>query len=236
MKYIKTFESYNDDLILEKLDLQPLLYLLKSSVNKNAIATLIVGTLLSVASVAQATNYIENKSDLTQKDKVELVKKIKKYHDPLDLRMSQSGWDHIRKYEKLKLAAYNLNDGRITIGYGHAEPEETSTYKVGDKISVKTANKLFIQDMNIAAKGVRRIFEEWKEQGINVKLTQNQYDVMVSLAFNMGIEGLRTSKFIQLIKRNKLTRAAKQIKKTGISDNYPGLEDRRKDEYKIFIS
>ena len=236
MEYIKTFESYNDNLILERLDLQPLLNLLKSSVNKNAIATLIVGSLLAISTVTQATNFIENRPDLSHKDKVVLVQAIKKYKDPLTMRLSQSGWDHIRNHEKLKLQAYSIGDGMITIGYGHASPVGESKYKVGDKISSKTANKLFIQDMNIAAKGVRRIFEEWKEQGINIKLTQNQYDVMVSLAFNMGIEGLRTSKFIQLIKRNKLTRAAKQIKKTGISDNYHGLEERRKDEYKKFIS
>ena len=236
MEYIKTFESYNDNLILEKLDIQPLFDLLKSTINKNSIVTLIVGSLLAVTSVAQATNFIENRPDLAHKDKVVLVQAIKKYHVPLILRLSHSGWEHIKNYEKLKLVAYNLNDGRITIGYGHAEPVDESKYKVGDKISVKTANKLFIQDMNIAAKGVRRIFEEWKEQGINIKLTQGQYDVLVSLAFNVGIEGLRTSKFIQLVKKNKLTRAANKIKTTGISDNYPGLEKRRLEEYNKFIS
>jgi lysozyme len=236
MEYLKTFESFNEDLILEKLDLQPLFDILKSSINKNAIATLIVGSLLAVSSVAQATNFIENRPDLGHKDKVVLVQAIKKYKDPLTIRLSQSGWDHIRNHEKLKLQAYSIGDGMITIGYGHASPVDDSKYKIGDKISVKTANKLFIQDMNIAAEGVRRIFEEWKEQGINIKLTQNQYDVMVSLAFNMGIEGLRTSKFIQLIKKNKITRAASKIKTTGLRDNYSGLEERRKDEYKKFIS
>jgi lysozyme len=236
MEYLKTFESYNDNLILERLDIQPLFDMLKSSINKNSIATLIVGSLLAVSSVSQATNFIENSPDLDQSDKITLVKAIKKYHDPLILRLSQSGWEHIKNHEKLKLQAYSIGDGMITIGYGHATPVPESKYKVGDKISIKTANKLFIEDMNIAAKGVRRIFEEWKEQGINVKLTQNQYDVMVSMAFNMGLTNFRTSKFIQLIKKNKLTRAASKIKTTGIRDNYPGLAERRMDEYKKFIS
>ncbi len=236
MEYLKTFESFNEDLILEKLDLQPLFDLLKSSINKNAIATLIVGSLLAVSSVAQATNFIENRPDLGHKDKVVLVQAIKKYKDPLTMRLSQSGWDHIRNHEKLKLQAYSIGDGMITIGYGHASPVGESKYKIGDKISVKIANKLFIEDMNIAAKGVRRIFEEWKAQGINIKLTQNQYDVMISLAYNLGVTDLRTSNFIQLIKENKLTRAAKQIRITGISEKFPGLEKRRLEEYKMFIS
>lgn len=234
--YIKTFESYNENLILERLDIQPLFDLLKSSINKNAIATLIVGSLLAVSNVSQATSFIENRTDLDQASKTTLVKAIKKYHDPLVLRLSQSGWDHIRNHEKLKRVAYTIGDGMITIGYGHAKPTLDSEYKVGDRISVKTANKLFVEDMNIAAKGVRRIFEEWKEQDINIKLTQNQYDVLVSLAFNMGIEGLRTSKFIQLLKKNKITEAAKKIKTTGIENNFPGLEKRRIEEYKRFIS
>ena len=98
------------------------------------------------------------------------------------------------------------------------------------------ANKLLITDVNIAAKGVRRIFEEWKEQGINIKITQNQYDILTSLAFNMGVEKLRTSKFIQMIKKNKLSKAAKLIKTTGVDDKFPGLESRRLIEYKKFIS
>jgi GH24 family phage-related lysozyme (muramidase) len=70
----------------------------------------------------------------------------------------------------------------------------------------------------------------------NYELTQNQYDVLVSLAFNMGVENLRKTRFIQLIKRNNFTGAAKQIKKTGLRHNFPGLKERRLEEYKRFIS
>lgn len=236
MKYLKTYESYNDDFIFEKLDLQPLFNQLKTAINKNIVATLIVGSLLAVSSVTQARSFIENRQDISQKDKITLVNTIKKYHDPLILRLSQSGWNYIKNHEKLKLVAYSIGDGMITIGYGHAEPIAESKYKVGDEISIKTANKLLIQDMNIAAKGVRRIFEEWKEQDIDVKITQSQYDVLVSMAFNMGISKLRTSEFIQLLKKNKITKAANQIKITGINDDFPGLEERRLSEYKMFIS
>lgn len=234
---IKNYNTFiNNDYILEKIDIQPLFDLLKSSINKNAISTLIVGSLLAVSSVTQATNFIDNRVDLEQSDKITLVNAIKKYHDPLILRLSQSGWDHIRDHEKLRLTAYTINDGMVTIGYGHAEPIGDSKYKIGDKISLSKAKKLFQDDMNFAAKGVRRIFEEWKEQGIDIKLTQGQYDVMVSMTFNMGLTKFRTSEFIQLLKQKKITKAAKQIKVTGVSDKFPGLADRRLVEYKMFIS
>ena len=58
---IKTFENYNSEyLLVEKLELQPLFDQLKKSVNKKIIATIIVGSLLSILNPAQAINYIEN--------------------------------------------------------------------------------------------------------------------------------------------------------------------------------
>ena len=53
MEYIKTFENYNEYLVLEKLNLQPLLDKLKTSLDKNKIATLIIGSLLSLKIVMQ---------------------------------------------------------------------------------------------------------------------------------------------------------------------------------------
>ena len=236
MEYIKTFENYSEDLIVEKLNLRPLLDKLKSSLNKNKIATLIIGSLLSVLSVTQVINFIENRLDLTGVDKTTLMDAVTKYKDPSTLKLSHFGWNHIKNHEKLILKAYRIGDGKITIGYGHATPIQTSKYKVGHRISKEEADRLFIIDINIAAEGVKRIFEQWKEQGINVKITQNQYDVMVSMTFNMGVTSFRTSKFIQMIKNNNLEKAAELIKTTGINDKFPGLEHRRLIEYKQFVS
>ena len=83
--------------------------------------------------------------------------------------------------------------------------------------------------------GIRRMFNQWKNDGINIKITQNQFDVLVSLAFNMGITGLRNTKFIDNLKDNKLKKSAELLKTTGISDKFPGLKIRRIDEYKKFI-
>ncbi|MCK9417144.1 lysozyme [Candidatus Dojkabacteria bacterium] len=234
---IKTFENYNSEfLLVEKLELQPLFDQLKKSVNKKIIATIIVGSLLSILNPAQAMNYIENNSDLSSKDKIELVNVIPTYKYPKNLKLSQKGWDFIRDNEKFIEVARKLGDGMITVGYGHAEPIKTSKYKVGYKMSKTEAHRLFLEDVNIAARGVKRIFKEWENIGIKIKITQNQYDVIVDLAYNMGISNLRQTKFVQALKKYDLQKAANLIRETGLEEDFPGLEERRKKEFIKFIT
>jgi lysozyme len=234
MEYIRNFNDYNDNLVLEKLDIKSLFNNFKTNTNIK-IASVIVGSLLTIFTSTQAIDYI-NRQNINNNQKEILIDAISKFKVPTELHLSQKGWDHIRNEEKLVLKAYNLGDNHITIGYGHAQPEKTSKYRVGKSITKEKANKLFREDVNEAAEGVKRMFRQWKEQGIDVKVTQNQYDAMVSIAFNMGVEGFRKTEFVQQIKRNQLDKAAELIKVTGISDDFPGLETRRLKEYQTFVS
>ena len=239
MEYIKTFEHYSDELIVEKLNLRPLLDKLKDAVDskKHHFAKLIIGTLLTVMTVSQTVNFVEHRLDLDGLNKNVLMSWIFGYHDPLSLKLSQDGWDHIRKHEKLKLKAYRLGDKKITVGYGHAEPRKISKYKVGRSISEDQAIKLLFEDANIAASGVKRMFTQWKQEGVDIKLTQNQYDVLVSMAFNIGVSNFRGTEFVQKLKQKDFARAAELIKTTYVNDKkFPGLSIRRMKEYKKFIS
>ena len=239
MEYIKTFEHYSDELIVEKLNLLPLLDKLKDAVDskKHHLAKLIIGTLLTVMTVAQTANFVENSLDLNGLNKKVLMSWIFGYHDPLSLKLSHEGWEHIKNHEKLKLKAYRLGDKKITWGFGHAEPIKTSKYKVGYKISENDAVKLLFEDANVAAAGVKRMFQQWKQEGIDVKLTQNQYDVLVSMAFNIGVSNFRGTEFVQKLKQKDFAKAAELIKTTYVNNKkYPGLSVRRLKEYKKFIS
>lgn len=235
MEYIKTFEAYNEELIVEKLNLQPLLDKLKNSINKKTVAKLIVGSLLAVLSVTQTINFIE-RLNVNDTEKVALIDTVSRYKDPSILNLSETGLEHIKNHEKLKLKAYRLGDGRITIGYGHSEPKRKSKYKIGHRITVDIANMLLHNDVKTASDGVKRMFDQWKADGVDIKVTQNQFDAMVSMAFNMGITAFRSSGFAYRLRKNELDKAAELIKVTGISDKFPGLELRRLTEYKMFIS
>lgn len=155
--------------------------------------------------------------------------------DATKLKVKQSTVDFIKNHEKLRLKAYKLGDGKITIGWGHAERAKTSRYKVGQKITREQAESLFKKDLKIAEDGIKRIFRQWKNSGLDIKITQNMFDAMVSMAYNMGVYGIRTTEFLQHIKNGDFTSAADSIKTTKISDRFPGLADRREAEYELFI-
>lgn len=174
---------------------------------------------------------IQNEVRLEINKSEEEVKKSKKDN----FILSQNGWDFIKDHEKLKLKAYNLGDGMITVGWGHAERENDSKYQVGDVITKGEAQKLIQKDMKVAADGIRRILNQWKGKGIDVELNQNQFDALVSLAFNCGVQSIRDSDFIQEIKKGNLEKAGEMIKTFNLNDKFKGLEHRRKKESELFL-
>ncbi|MFW6226268.1 MAG: lysozyme [bacterium] len=155
--------------------------------------------------------------------------------NPLKLRTSEKGKEFIKSHEGLRLKAYKLGDGMITIGYGHAKPIKKSKYKEGDIITKEEAEKIFEKDIKVREEGIKKIFKEWIKEGIYVKISQNMFDSMVSMAFNMGLNGLKQSYILTELKEGNFESAADSILVTRISDRFPGLYKRRKEEKKLFL-
>tara|TARA_R110000772_G_scaffold190779_2_gene301595 strand:+ start:302 stop:874 length:573 start_codon:yes stop_codon:yes gene_type:complete len=158
--------------------------------------------------------------------------------DGSEMGASQMFWDNIKNFEgdpkkhtngikNPMLSAYRDTKGVWTIGYGHIEG-----VKKGMKISNEIALKFLYDDAKDSADCVRRIFSEWKDKGLNYKITQGQFDALVSLVFNTGCQAVRNSKFIQSIKIGEMGTAANQIKTFRTTG---GLE-RRVEESKMFLS
>lgn len=161
--------------------------------------------------------------------------KIDLLKDAENLSISQSAIDSIKNHEKLKLVGYSIGDGKITIGYGHAEPIRKSKFKIGQKISEEKAEELLKKDLKTAEDGVKRMFRQWKDEGVDLKITQGMYDAMVSIAFNAGVSGLRNSEFIDEVKKGNFIEAADLIPSTRNSGKYPGLNSRRATEKEIYL-
>lgn len=227
-------------LISDKSDVKKYIDYISSKYNKLApeakkklLKTILILS-LTFFSANQIFSMISDKN--MKNDAVEVIKDIEK-RDVFNInkaKMSKSGIEHLKSEEKLKLKAYKIGDGKITIGYGHAEPINKSKYRLGQSITIDKANKLLEKDIKTAEDGVKRIFREWEKNGIRVKINQNQFDALVSMAFNMGIGNLRNSDFIQELKRNNIAKAAELIKDTGVSDKFSGLYTRREKEYNMF--
>ena len=172
----------------------------------------------------------------------------KEYVDGTKLKASQNFWDTIKKEEgslkergKPVLKAYKLGDGRITIGWGHTGALSEPNPKVGDTITEIEAQEYLQNDATESANCVRRILLKWKtDKSIknNHMITQNMFDVLISLAFNAGCQGLRDSDFIQLVKQKKYKEASELLPTdtTMINGKFSkGLTNRRKRESIEFL-
>jgi lysozyme len=89
------------------------------------------------------------------------------------VKLSESGFQHLRQSEGCRLDAYQDEGGRWTIGYG-----DTSNVKPGDRITPEEAE----------ARLRRRVpeFEAVVLRAVKRPLRPAQFDVLVNFAYNVG--------------------------------------------------
>jgi len=115
--------------------------------------------------------------------------------------ISEKGKQAIKNYETLRLKAYQDTSGVWTIGYGNTFYENGTKVKDGDVITEDRANKLF---ENIVGKFSANVLKL-----ISQRLTQNQFDSIVSLAYNIGIGNFKKSTVLKKININPADRSIK---------------------------
>ena len=102
------------------------------------------------------------------------------------MKISQTGLELIKRFEGCRLAAYKDSGGTLTIGYGH-----TRGVTAGQTITQEQANVFLVEDCGKAEAAVNKYMNKYN-------FNQNQYDALVSFAFNIGsidkltINGTRT--------------------------------------------
>lgn len=84
--------------------------------------------------------------------------------------MSESEFkDLIKSYESLRLKAYELGDGKITVGWGHAEDIGKSKYKLGQTISKAEAIRLFNEDYVKERNAIASYIPNWSSLPTYIK-------------------------------------------------------------------
>ena len=178
-------------------------------------------------------NQLQTVVDEVSPEKIEITKiqqtekeesKVESIRKP-----SEELFTFLKKEEGYVGKGYKIGDGKITIGWGHAEDINNSKYKLGQEIDTTEAKILLKQDVKKASEALNRILNNWESKGIKVNVTQDMYNTMTSMIFNMGIGNFRKSEFIQLVKKNKLDKAKEKIKTTSshLFSEFPGLKKRR---------
>lgn len=93
--------------------------------------------------------------------------------------LSGNGLEKIKQWEGLRLDSYQDQGGVWTIGYGHTGVD----IEADMKISQELAEAFLIAD--IKNKAITPIYKALPDDAIQ-RLTQNQYDALVSFVFNVG--------------------------------------------------
>lgn len=94
--------------------------------------------------------------------------------------VSQKGIDLIKGFEGLELEAYSDEAGVWTIGYGTTKYENGKPVKAGDKIPLFRAEQLITFYVKNMEPRLNALFG-------SLSLTQNQFDALASLAYNIGV-------------------------------------------------
>ena len=121
------------------------------------------------------------------------------------MQTSPDGIALIKKFEGCRLTAYpdpGTGDAPWTIGYGWTHPVDGKPVKRGMTIDQQTADRLLKTGLVGYENDVLKV--------VRVKLTQGQFDALVSFAYNVGSdidadtipEGLGDSTLLRLVNAN----------------------------------
>ena len=137
------------------------------------------------------------------------------------MHISDKGLALIKAYEGCRLAAYLCPAGKWTIGYGH-----TAGVVQGMTITQAQTDAFLKQDIEKFEKLVEKYNGKYN-------WNQNEFDALVSFAFNIGSIDQLTAKGT----RDRATIAAKLLEyhKSG-GKVLPGLLKRRKEEQALFLT
>lgn len=144
----------------------------------------------------------------------------------------KKGLDLIKKFEGLKLKPYLCSAGVPTIGYGNTFYEDGKKVTLNDSlITEQRASDL----LSLTVKTFEKHVDSFCRDDIN----QNQFDALVSFAYNLGPNSLKNSTLLKKVNANpndptirdefmKWTKAGGKVLK--------GLVERRKSEADLYFS
>ena len=116
------------------------------------------------------------------------------------MNTSAEGIALIKKFEGCELEAYQCSAGVWTIGYGHTKDVEE-----GDTISKDQAEEMLVEELHE--------YENYINEYVNVALSQNQFDALVSWVYNLGPANLKASTMLKVLNEGKYEDVPYQMKR-----------------------
>ena len=138
-------------------------------------------------------------------------------------KTSERGIKAIAIREGEVLHGYKDSKGLLTVGVGHlCLPGEP--YKLHEPITKEESRRLLAIDLKNAENAVN---------SVKVPLSQNQFDALVSLTFNIGAGGFKRSSVVRRLNDKNYTSAAEAIL---MWNKPPEIRRRRHTEYDQFLT
>ena len=144
--------------------------------------------------------------------------------------VSLFGVDIICGFEGKRLAAYDDGVGVWTIGFGTTVYPNGIKVKKGDTCTEAQAKAYMAHDL--------KKFEATVNKAVTVQLNQNQFDALVSLAYNIGTNAFSKSTLVKKLNANDIRGAADQfdVWVNAGGKRMQGLVNRRAKEKALFLS
>lgn len=147
------------------------------------------------------------------------------------MNISENGIELIKYFEGFCPKPYKCPAGIPTIGFG------ATFYLDGTRVQM-TDESITEVEATILLKNMVKQFEDQVNSFLTAELNQNQYDALISLAYNIGWNALRKSTLIKLINQNP---NADEIETAwmkwvhGGGRKLPGLVTRRRAEITLYF-
>ena len=140
------------------------------------------------------------------------------------MRTSQKGVSLIKAFEGLRLKAYQDSVGVWTIGYG-----ATRGVSAAMSITAEQAERMLQNDLGR--------FEPDLDRLVQVPLSQNQWDALMSFVYNLGAANLGSSTLLKLLNSGDYAGAAEQFPRWNKAGGQvlAGLTKRRAAERQLFL-
>ena len=147
------------------------------------------------------------------------------------MKISNLGLELIKEFEGFSANAYLCPAKIPTIGYGNTFYEDGRKVKLGEQISKTDA-------LELLEKVVNKDFADKIFPSIKVPVTQNQFDAMCSLAYNIGTGSFLKSTLLKKVNAGDFAGAGEEFlrwNKAG-GKEVLGLTKRREREKQLFLS
>ena len=146
------------------------------------------------------------------------------------MKISQVGIDLIKEFEGFRTHPYRDSVGIWTVGYG------TTHYMSGRHVTKNDQDINEITASHLLEDEVNKTYAHAVNVYVQVQLTQNQFDALVSFVYNLGTGSLKQSTLLRKLNSGDYVGATNEFHKWSHAGGHVihGLAIRREREKEVF--